>query len=148
MRKIIFAPGWALILAAACRTAGSNDLSLSSSDYVIKNYRQDAALRVMARQLEKAGMFSQERRNVPVFCGEYSVNRLDVIQEDRVYWYEAASKLLDKRNIARACWDYYGSFGIFNFEKGRRSFFSDLNVAVLEAMGFSPPPANAGGMIS
>ena len=47
------------------------------------------------------------------------------------------SDALDKRNISRASWDYYGGFGIFNSNRG--SFNHDLNLEVARAMGFNPP---------
>jgi endoglucanase len=55
-----------------------------------------------------------------------------------VRWYEIVSILFDLRGIVRTSWDYWGGFGIFNTDKGG-SFESNLNTAVLTAMGFTPP---------
>jgi endoglucanase len=58
-------------------------------------------------------------------------------KEDRVTWYKIVSDALDRRNISRTSWDYYGGFGVFNDERG--NFNHDLNVGVVRAMGFNPP---------
>jgi endoglucanase len=88
--------------------------------------------------LDTVVAFSRER-NVPVFCGEFGVFMRSSPPDDRVLWYEFAARALDKRNIPRASWDYYGGFGVFNIE-GRADFHSDLNIGVVRAMGFTPPP--------
>jgi len=105
----------------------------------IKNsYRQDATVQALAKQLDKAARFSRERGGLSLLCGEFGVFILNSLPEDRVRWYQTATRLLAERGIARASWDYFGGFGIFKTDGGG-SFNSDLNVDVVKAMGFSPP---------
>ena len=103
----------------------------------MKEYPNDASPSKLLDILDKVVAFSRER-NVPVFCGEFGVYMRVSPPEDRVLWYEFVSKALDKRNIPRASWDYYGGFGVFNFE-GQGDFYADLNIGVVSAMGFTPP---------
>ena len=99
-------------------------------------YAQESAPSALYATLNKAAAFSKER-DVPVFCGEFGVFMIQSPKEDRVTWYKVVSAALDKRNISRTSWDYYGGFGVFNSERG--SFNHDLNVEVARAMGFTPP---------
>jgi len=101
-------------------------------------YRQDATAQALAKQLDKAARFSRERGDLALFCGEFGVFIPNSFPKDRVRWYQTVTQLLAERGIARTSWDYYGGFGIFQTEGGG-SFDSDLNVKVVEAMGFSPP---------
>jgi len=57
--------------------------------------------------------------------------------DDRVRWYQYVTSALDRRNISRTSWDYYGSFGIHTSERG--NFNHDVNIDVVRAMGFTPP---------
>jgi len=102
----------------------------------ISRYPYEGAPSALYATLNKATAFSKER-NVPVFCGEFGVFMPNSPKEDRVTWYKIVSDALDKRNISRASWDYYGGFGVFNADRG--SFNHDLNVEVVRAMGFNPP---------
>jgi endoglucanase len=102
-------------------------------------YRNDATVEALAKQLDKAVKFSQERGGVPLFCGEYGVYIPNSLQEDRVRWYAAVTKLFAERGIAHTSWDYFGDFGIFKDGRGG-SFESDLNIDIIKAMGFPPPP--------
>jgi endoglucanase len=102
------------------------------------SYRQDATVRALERQLDKAVKFSRER-GVPVFCGEFGVFIPNSLNEDRVRWYEIVNILLDLRGIVRTSWDYFGGFGIFKTDRGG-SIHSDLNTDVVKAMGFTAPP--------
>jgi len=102
----------------------------------ISRYKYDSAPSALYGSLNRVVAFSKER-DVPVFCGEFGVFIPNSPKEDRVTWYKVVSDALDKRNISRASWDYYGGFGVFNVNKG--SFNHDLNVEVVRAMGFNPP---------
>jgi endoglucanase len=102
------------------------------------SYRDDAAVSKLYSALDEAAVFSRDR-DVPVFCGEFGVYMIQSPAADRVTWYRVVSDALDRRNISRASWDYFGGFGIFNNERGG-DFFADLNTAVVRAMGFTPPP--------
>ncbi|MDR0320248.1 MAG: glycoside hydrolase family 5 protein [Treponema sp.] len=102
----------------------------------INGYRIAASPTALYNSLDRVVNFSRER-NVPVFCGEFGVFMIQSPPADRVKWYEVVSNALDKRNISRASWDYYGGFGVFN--SGNGNFNYDLNTEVVRAMGFTPP---------
>jgi endoglucanase len=101
------------------------------------NYQIDSSPSKLFGVLDSVVAFSRER-NVPVFCGEYGVYMRSSPPDDRVVWYEIITKALDKRNIPRTSWDYYGGFGIFNTDS-RGDFYLDVNTAVVRALGFTPP---------
>jgi endoglucanase len=103
----------------------------------LRSYEKDSAFSELCARLDRAAAFANER-DVPVFCGEFGVYMVQSPAEDRVKWYEFVSQELDKRNISRASWDYFGGFGVFNGPGG--DFFADLNTGVVKAMGFTPPP--------
>ena len=100
------------------------------------SYANDSSPAKLYSTLNIAVSFSRER-DVPVFCGEFGVFIPNSIQEDRVRWYDFVADALDRRNISRASWDYYGGFGVF--KTGRGNFNYDLNTEVVRAMGFTPP---------
>ncbi|HKK77540.1 MAG TPA: cellulase family glycosylhydrolase [Saprospiraceae bacterium] len=85
----------------------------------------------------------RDERQVPIFCGEFGVYQNNSQPEDRVRWYALVSDYLTEKNIAWTMWDYHGGFGVF--ESGSDGQFeSDLNLELLEAVGFtqvtqSPP---------
>ena len=100
------------------------------------NYADDATYSKLSSTLDRAVAFSRDR-DVPVFCGEFGVYMINSHNEDRVRWYAFVADALDRRNISRTSWDYYGGFGVFNSDRG--DFNYDLNTEVVLAMGFSPP---------
>jgi endoglucanase len=102
------------------------------------NYANDASPARLLGILDRVVEFANQR-NVPVFCGEFGVYIPNSAPEDRVLWYQFITNALDRRNISRTSWDYYGGFGVFNSES-RGDFNSDLNVEVVRALGFTPPP--------
>ena len=116
------------------------------------SYANDATYTKLSSTLDRAVAFSRDR-DVPVFCGEFGVYMINSHNEDRVRWYAFAADALDRRNISRTSWDYYGGFGVFNSDRG--DFNYDLNTEVVSAMGFTPPeqirrslePLNAGFVI-
>jgi len=112
------------------------DLKGTWIEGAMNRYQYDAAPSALYASLNKVVAFSKER-DVPVFCGEFGVFIPNSPKEDRVTWYKVVSNALDKRNISRTSWDYYGGFGVFNTSKG--NFKYDLNVEVVRAMGFNPP---------
>jgi len=115
-----------------------SDLKGTWVEDALKNYKTDAAFSALAGSLDKAVAFSRQRE-APVFCGEFGVYMVQSPAKDRVKWYKFISGALERRNIARASWDYFGGFGIFNDTEGR-DFHTDVNTAVVSAMGFIPPP--------
>ena len=100
------------------------------------SYADDATYSKLSSTLDRAVAFSKER-DVPVFCGEFGVYMINSHNEDRVRWYAFVAGALDRRNISRTSWDYYGGFGVFN--SGNGDFNYDLNTEVVLAMGFTPP---------
>nr|QFQ66510.1 glycosyl hydrolase family 5 [uncultured bacterium]QNO39114.1 glycosyl hydrolase family 5 [synthetic construct] len=104
----------------------------------LQNYKNEAAFLTLAASLDKAVAFSRER-NAPVFCGEFGVYMIQSPPKDRIIWYELIAGMLSRRRIARASWDYFGDFGIFNNQAGK-DFRTDVNVVLVRAMGFIPPP--------
>jgi endoglucanase len=100
------------------------------------SYANDASYSKLSSTLDRAVAFSRER-DVPVFCGEFGVYMINSPPEDRVRWYAYVSRALDRRNISRTSWDYYGGFGVFN--SGSGDFRYDLNTELVSAMGFTPP---------
>jgi endoglucanase len=101
------------------------------------NYENEAVPSKLYSTLDRVVSFSKAR-NVPVFCGEFGIYMIQSPPGDRVVWYEIVAAALDRRNISRTSWDYYGGFGVFRDETG--DFNSDLNTEVVGAMGFTPPP--------
>jgi endoglucanase len=102
------------------------------------SYQNEGTPQKLYYALDRAVVFSKAR-DVPVFCGEFGVYMIQSPPADRVAWYEIVAGALDRRNIARTSWDYFGGFGIFNNEWGG-DFFADLNTGVVRALGFTPPP--------
>ncbi|MCL1959752.1 MAG: glycoside hydrolase family 5 protein [Spirochaetes bacterium] len=103
----------------------------------MKDYPRDAVPSKLLGILDMVTAFSIER-NVPVYCGEYGVYIPNSLPEDRVVWYQLITNALDNRKISRTSWDYFGGFGIFNFD-GKGDFHSDVNINIVRAMGFTPP---------
>jgi endoglucanase len=108
-------------------------------DVEINNYSIIGTEAAILAQFEKAVTFSK-KRNVPVFCGELGVLMWNAPAEDRIRWYKFVCRTLSDLNIAWASWDYYGGFGIFNNGNFGLDFNSDLNIELVRAMGFTPPP--------
>jgi endoglucanase len=106
------------------------------------SYAKDSLPSALYSSLNKAVSFSKER-NVPIFCGEFGVYMINSLKGDRVRWYDFTADALDRRNISRTSWDYYGGFGVFI--DGYGDFNTDLNTEVVSAMGFTPPPQKPRG---
>jgi endoglucanase len=110
-------------------------------EWALKNdYPKDASPQKLYSTLDKVVTFSKVR-NVPIFCGEFGVFMAHSPPADRITWYEFITKAFVRRNISRTSWDYRGGFGIFNIDNG--SFATDVNIGVVRAMGFNPPPQQA-----
>ena len=108
------------------------------ADSLSHSYFNDADPAKLYRTLDRTVAFSKAR-DVPVFCGEFGVYMIQSPEADRVRWYECVTGGLDRRNISRTSWDYYGGFGLFRNERGG-DFDADLNTEVVRALGFTPPP--------
>ncbi|HDR04300.1 MAG TPA: T9SS type A sorting domain-containing protein [Candidatus Marinimicrobia bacterium] len=104
----------------------------------INNYPNYGNIDWVTEKLDIAYNFSQER-NVPVFCGEWGVYIPNSDPADRVEWYWQLRLWFEDHQIAWTSWDYHGGFGLF--EAGGNGLFQhDLNIPLLEAMGFTAPP--------
>ncbi len=102
------------------------------------NYANEGTVAHLQQLLDIAIQF-REARQVPIFCGEIGVYMVNSHPDDRAFWYQAVSQYLNEHHIAWTVWDYHGGFGLF--EPGSDGFFDhDLNVPLLEALGFNVPP--------
>lgn len=107
----------------------------------LKSYANVASLKTLTASIDQAARFSKDR-GVPVFCGEFGVKMSNCLPEDRVRWYQAITTILDDRKIPRTSWDYFGDFGLYKTKQGG-DLYSDLNVEVARALGFTPPAQKA-----
>lgn len=104
---------------------------------IYNSYSQDGTAEKVKALIDIAVRFREER-NVPIFCGEFGVYIPNSDNEDRVRWYQLVSDYLEEKNISRTTWDYIGGFGVY--EEGGSLFEHDLNIPLLEALGFNTPP--------
>jgi endoglucanase len=104
----------------------------------LDNYRNEGTVQRVKQLIDIAANF-QGQRGVRLFCGEFGVYIPNSDDADRVYWYNVVRSYLEEKGIAWTIWDYTGGFGLF--EKGTDELFDyDLNVPLLEALGFNVPP--------
>jgi len=80
----------------------------------------------------------RDRRNVPVFCGEFGVYIPNSKKDDRVAWYQVVQEYLTEKKLGWTIWDYHGGFGLF--EGSNTLFDHNLNTELLEALDFNVPP--------
>lgn len=90
------------------------------------------------RSLLDIAVAFRESRDEDIFCGEFGVYDLNSPPDDRVYWYDEIVHYLDSLEIPWTMWDYHGGFGLFEAE-GYGLFDHDLNIPLVEAMGFNVP---------
>lgn len=104
-----------------------------------QNYPVNGQLSKVVDCFDQYAEFSSERK-APVFCGEFGCC-MTVPNDLRVNWYNIVGGILNERGIAHTSWDWYGSFGVFNkMPHGKRPKFpEDVNVDIIEAMGFKLP---------
>ncbi len=101
-------------------------------------YSRDGTVKRVKELIDIAVKFRDERQ-VPVFCGELGVYRLNSDNDQRVYWYEVVRSYLQEKKIAWTMWDYEGGFGLF--KKGTNELFEhDLNIPLVQALGLIAPP--------
>lgn len=102
-------------------------------------YPQVGTVEAISKRFKEYAGFSAERK-APVFCGEFGCNNFAVENTQRVGWYRLVADLLDQYGIPRISWDYFGSFGLFFEEKGKRPRFpEDLNLELLDALKLKRP---------
>ncbi len=102
-----------------------------------KNYNVDGTVDKVKQLIDIAVNFGKSR-NVPIYCGEFGVYKLYSKPDERAYWYEVVRKYLEENNIPWTIWDYHGGFGVYN-DGGNDLFHYDLNVPMLQALGFNVP---------
>jgi len=104
----------------------------------LANYRNTGTPEHVRELIDIAVNF-KTARNVPLFCGEFGVFMHNCNDQDRVYWYNVVRNYLERKGIAWTTWDYKGGFGLF--EQGTSEMFdNDLNIPLVEALGFNVPP--------
>lgn len=103
------------------------------------SYPALGTIEAVSRFFDKYAEFSIER-NAPVYCGEFGCFAIFADKAQRANWYKIVTDLLEERNLARTSWDYYGGFGIFDFEKQHEDGFhfpEDLNTDIVKALGLN-----------
>jgi len=103
-----------------------------------KNYEKLASQETLLKLLDMAVSFSRQR-NVPIFCGEWGTC-MTSHNENGIRWHQFISNALNERNIPWTNHSYYGFFGMFNSVNKEKDINSDLNVEMVRASGFTPPP--------
>ena len=104
----------------------------------LANYRNTGTPEHVRELIDIAADF-KTARNIPLFCGEFGVYIPNSNNEDRIYWYNVVRSYLEEKGIAWTIWDYTGGFGLF--EQGTDELFDyDLNIPLVEALGFKAPP--------
>lgn len=88
-------------------------------------------------KIDIALRFSEDRQ-VPIFCGEFGAYIPNSDNEDRVRYYLAVREYFKENDIAWTSWDYQGGFGLFKANSSAL-FDHDLNLPLLEALGFETP---------
>ncbi|MCB9014028.1 MAG: cellulase family glycosylhydrolase [Bacteroidales bacterium] len=101
------------------------------------SYKTDGTVAKVKQLIDQAVTF-KNTRNVNVFCGEFGVYDLNSDPADRVAWYDTVRVYLEEKGIPWTIWDYHGGFGIFN-KGGKGLFESDLNIPLVNALGFTAP---------
>ena len=104
----------------------------------LANYRNTGTVEHVKELIDIATNF-KTARNVSLFCGEFGVFMFNSNDEDRIYWYNVVRSYLEQKGILWTIWDYTGGFGLF--EQGTNELFDyDLNIPLVEALGFVAPP--------
>jgi endoglucanase len=103
----------------------------------LASYVNDGTVKHVKELIDVAASF-RDQRQVPVFCGEFGVYKLNSRDDQRVYWYNVVRSYLEEKKIAWTIWDYKGGFGLF--EKGTNEQFEhDLNIPMVQALGLLAP---------
>lgn len=115
-----------------------NDLKGSWIEGALNNYANEGTITRVKQLLDIAVAF-KTTHNVPVFCGEFGVFMPNSDNAERIAWYEIVRRYLEENDIAWTTWDYTNEFGLFN-KNSNEQFDYDLNIPLLEALGFEVPP--------
>lgn len=109
-----------------------------------ETYPEQGTLEAVVKFFDQYAEFSAERK-APVYCGEFGCFAPFADKAERTNWYKIVTDLLEERNISRTSWDYYGPFGVYDFEKfhfgvrrekGQKiwNFPEDLNMDIVRAL--------------
>jgi len=100
-------------------------------------YSHDGTVSRVKELIDVAISFRNQRQ-IPIFCGEFGVYRVNSDSSQRAYWYEVVRKYFEQNGIPWTIWDYQGGFGLF--KAGTNEMFEhDLNVPLVEALGLLVP---------
>lgn len=104
------------------------------------NYKQEGTVEKVKALIDIAKKFKTDN-NVILYCGEFGVYMPNSANNDRIVWYELVRKYLEESGISWTIWDYHGGFGVFH--KNTAGLFNqDLNIALLQSLGFNTPDQN------
>lgn len=105
-----------------------------------EDYPEQGTVEAVEAFFDQYVEFSVERKS-PVFCGEFGCFAPFAKHEERVNWYQIVTNLLEERGIARTSWDYFGTFGIYKFDKSKFGkgkpewkFPEDLDLDIVKAL--------------
>lgn len=107
-------------------------------EWSINNYPNDGKISKVQELIDIAVDF-QSSRNAELFCGEFGVLYDTAPNADRTYWYDVVRSYFEQNNISWTIWDYKGGFGIYE-KQSNELFDYDLNIPLVEALGFEAPP--------
>lgn len=102
------------------------------------NYERDSSENVLCKPLDEAVKLAN-KRGVALMCNEWGVSMQYADNAERINWYRMKAKWMDDRNIIRMSHDYKDLFGIFNSPSHFETFPQDVNVELIEAMGYKMP---------
>ncbi len=114
-----------------------DDLKGTWVESAYNDYRNTGTESYVKQELDIAVAFQQSRQ-VPLYCGEFGVYMKNSKNSDRVLWYGIVRQYLEAHGIPWTMWDYHGGFGLF-VKGGNDMFEHDLNIPLLEALGFHVP---------
>ncbi len=114
-----------------------DDLKGTWVESAYNNYNHTGTESYVRQELDIAVAFQQSRQ-VPLYCGEFGVYMKNSKNTDRVRWYGIVRQYLEAHGIPWTMWDYHGGFGLF-VKGGNDMFEHDLNIPLLEALGFNVP---------
>ena len=107
------------------------------------NYPEEAKAEYIGKTLMEAYHWASEHDKL-LFCGEFGT-LTTAPASDRVQYYKTVCDYFDTFEIAWTAWEYRDTktpnFGIF---QGANVFESNLNLELIQAMGFNIPPGYEG----
>lgn len=107
-------------------------------DELFYNYPTEGTLEKIKQSIDEVVSFAK-KRNVKLYCGEFGVYMKSVDNNERVKWYKVVTDYLNYHSIPWTTWDYHNTFGLFVNNSVSYNFDTDLNVPLLEALGFTVP---------